>query len=61
MIKKSAQVPKSLIPGSVNYQRIVDAGRIIGIDAITGKPTSVFTIITDAAGDMKTAFPGLLK
>ncbi len=41
-----------------NYQRIVNAGRIIGVDRVTGKPTSVYTIITNAAGDLITAFPG---
>lgn len=41
-----------------NYQRIVFAGRIIGVDRVSGEPTSVYTIITNAAGDLITAFPG---
>lgn len=42
-----------------NFQRIVDAGRAIGIDRATGQPTSVYTVITNAAGDLVTAFPGI--
>ena len=61
LIKNSAQVPKRLLSSSGNYERVVDAGRIVGIDAITGNPTSTFTIITNAAGDLQTAFPGILK
>jgi RHS repeat-associated protein len=41
-----------------NFQRIVDAGRPIGIDRATGQPTSVYTVITNAAGELVTAFPG---
>lgn len=58
MIKNSAQVPKVLQRGG-NYERIVDAGRIVGVDANTGKATSIFTIITNKAGDLITSFPGL--
>jgi RHS repeat-associated protein len=58
MIKNSAQVPKVLQRGG-NFQRVVDAGRIIGVDAITGEATSKFTIITNKAGDLITSFPGL--
>ena len=41
-----------------NFQRIVDAGRTIGVDRATGQSTSIYTIITNAAGDLITAFPG---
>ena len=41
-----------------NFQRIVNAGRTIGIDRATGQATSTYTIITNAAGDLITAFPG---
>jgi hypothetical protein len=41
-----------------NFQRVVDAGRIIGVD-YAGKATSIYTVITDAAGDLITMFPGL--
>jgi RHS repeat-associated protein len=33
-------------------QRIVEAGRPIGIDRATGQPTSTYTVITDAAGNL---------
>jgi hypothetical protein len=42
-----------------NFARIVNAGRIIGIDRATGQPTSIYTVITNAAGDLITAFPGV--
>ncbi len=41
-----------------NFERVVDAGRTIGIDRVTGQPTSVYTVITNAADDLITAFPG---
>jgi len=41
-----------------NFQRIVDAGRIVGTDVTTGQPTSIYTVITDAAGNLKTMHPG---
>ena len=42
-----------------NFQRIVDAGRVIGVDRATGQATGVYTVITDSAGNMVTMFPGL--
>jgi RHS repeat-associated protein len=44
-----------------NFQRIVDAGRIIGIDRATGQATRFYTIITNAAGELVTTFPGVPK
>src|SRR6185312_7557880 len=41
-----------------NYQRVVDAGRDIGIDRATGKPTPFYTVITNAWNELKTMFPG---
>ncbi len=41
-----------------NFERIVDAGRIIGTDRTTGQATSIYTVITDASGNLITAFPG---
>jgi hypothetical protein len=40
-------------------ESIVDAGYDIGIDVMTGKPTSIFTIITNDAGKLITSFPGV--
>jgi len=42
-----------------NWQRIIDAGRPIGIDRVTGQPTNIYTVITTTAGNLVTAFPGL--
>ena len=42
-----------------NYERIVDAGRAIGIDRATNQPTSIYTVITSALNELRTMFPGL--
>ncbi len=41
-----------------NFERVVDAGRTIGIDRATGAPTSTYTVITKPNGNLVTAFPG---
>jgi hypothetical protein len=41
------------------FQRIVEAGRVIGVDRATGLPTSTYTVITDAAENLITTFPGV--
>jgi RHS repeat-associated protein len=41
------------------FQRVVDAGQDIGTDRATGEATSVYTVITDKAGDLITAHPGV--
>lgn len=41
-----------------NFERIVDAGRTIGVDRATGAATSIYTVITDSADRMITTFPG---
>jgi RHS repeat-associated protein len=38
---------------------VVDAGRVIGTDVRTGAATSTYTVITDRARNLVTAFPGL--
>ena len=40
------------------FVRTVDAGRVIGTDVTTGQATSVYTVVTDARGELVTAFPG---
>jgi hypothetical protein len=42
-----------------NFQRVVEAGRAIGVDRATGLPTTTYTVITNAAGDLVTMFPGV--
>jgi hypothetical protein len=41
-----------------NFRREVNAGRPIGIDRATGQPTSIYTVITNAADELVTMFPG---
>lgn len=41
-----------------NMQRVIDAGRPIGIYRATGKPTNIYTVITTPSGMLVTAFPG---
>jgi hypothetical protein len=40
-------------------QWVVDAGREIGIDRVTGRTTSVYTVITNRSGKLITAHPGI--
>lgn len=42
-----------------NFARIIDAGRIIGIDRTTGQATSIYTVIVKPNGNLVTAFPGM--
>lgn len=40
-------------------QRVVDAGRTIGLDRNTSQSTNIYTVITTQAGELVTAFPGM--
>ena len=40
-----------------NFERIVDARRVIGMTR-EGNPTTVYTVITNARNELVTAFPG---
>lgn len=42
-----------------NYERIVNAGRPVGIDRSTGKRTSLYTVVTDSNNQLVTMFPGV--
>lgn len=55
---KAAENVSATAQAGGNYERIVDAGRIIGTDRATGATTSVYTVITNAANELITAFPG---
>ncbi|MBI4510547.1 MAG: hypothetical protein HY698_13015 [Deltaproteobacteria bacterium] len=35
-----------------NFQRVVEAGRAIGVNRATGLPTTTYIVITDAAGNL---------
>jgi RHS repeat-associated protein len=57
LIKKAASTtPTKQANG--NLARVVNAGRTVGVDRATGAPTSTYTVITKASGDLVTAFPG---
>jgi len=55
---KNAEGTNPVLQSGGRYQRIVDAGRTIGIDRATGKATSTYTVITDKSNKLVTAFPG---
>ena len=58
LIRAAEGVAPTLQKGG-NFQRFVDAGRAIGVDRATGAPTSVYTVISNKAGELITAFPGI--
>jgi hypothetical protein len=49
---------KPVLQRGGNFERVVDAGRTIGVDRASGQPTSIYTIITNAADELVTMFPG---
>ena len=57
LIREAGSAARVAQPGG-NFARVVDAGRIIGVDRVTGAPTSIYTVITDAADRLVTSFPG---
>ena len=58
LVQKAAQIP-GVRQANGNFQRIVDAGKNIGIDMSTKRSTSIYTVITDASNNLVTAFPGI--
>lgn len=56
-LRLAAQQASLPIPGSLNFYRELDTQTQIGFDK-NGNYTSVVTVITDARGCIKTAFPG---
>ena len=58
LIQKTTQ--HNMIPQlGDKFARIVDVGRNIGIDRLTGQQTSNITVITNKANELITAFPGI--
>ena len=47
------------VPQSGHLQRVWDVGSIVGYD-VNGNSTSLVTVIADAAGNIVTAFPGVV-
>lgn len=59
-LRNACNEPTLPVPGSMNFQRTIDAGSIVGFDC-DGLPTSLVTIVTDGGGRITTAFPGNFK
>jgi len=57
LLQKSESIAPVVLPNG-DFRRIVDAGRIVGTDVTTGQPTSIYTVVTDAANNLVTMHPG---
>ena len=49
---------RMVLQPSGRYARTYNAGRMIGYDSTIGTMTSLVSVITDASGNLTTAFPG---
>jgi hypothetical protein len=58
VLVKAASSVQPVAQTGGNFARVVDAGRQIGTDRVTGAATSTYTVITNSAGELVTAFPG---
>ena len=56
-IREAFPCEQSPIPGSLNFKRCMDTKVEIGFDK-EGKATTFITVVTEPAGEIKTAFPG---
>ncbi|MBO9618539.1 MAG: hypothetical protein J7539_05825 [Niabella sp.] len=59
-IRDAYQQPPMPLQDSTLLQRVWDMGAPVGYDA-TGRMVSIITVITDASGEIITAFPGVAK
>jgi hypothetical protein len=57
-LARAAQGVTPVLQRGGNFARTLDAGRGIGIDRATGQATSFYTVITNAADELITMFPG---
>ena len=57
-IKEAFHTEPQSISGSLNFKRCMDTGTVIGYNR-EGGSTTFITVITDAGGTIKTAFPGV--
>ncbi|NLU90624.1 adhesin [Chitinophaga sp. Ak27] len=60
LLRDAFTAPISPVSGSLNFQRVINTGNIIGFD-YNQLPTSFLTVLTDSGGRIITAFPGFLK
>ena len=58
LIRNAASAPARRQPNG-NYARVVTADQTVGYDVVTQLFTDTYTGITDAAGNLVTAHPGL--
>lgn len=58
LVKAAEAIPPT-VQSNGNYVRIVNAGREVGVDVTTGRPTSVYTVVTSSTDDLVTMHPGL--
>jgi len=56
-IREAGTITPDAIAGCLNFERIIDAGKPIGFNT-DGEDTDIITVITDPAGNIKSAFPG---
>jgi hypothetical protein len=56
-IKEAQLSPITPVPGNNNFKRTHQTNELIGYDR-DGLPTTYITVITDATGNILTAFPG---
>ena len=59
-VKEAGEQIAEPISGSLNFKRVVTATEVIGFSR-NGQSVKEYTVITDAAGNVITAFPGLLR
>jgi len=59
-LRTAADQPATPLIGTVNFIRELNTGTEIGFDK-SGNMTTIITVITDAAGSIKTAFHGYHK
>jgi RHS repeat-associated protein len=57
-LAKAAEGAEEIKSGN-RIVRVVDAGREVGIDRVTGKATQTYTVVTDANNSVRTMHPGL--
>ena len=59
-LRNASTEPASPIPGTLHFKRTMALDKTIGID-LDHVPTCLLTILTDAGGQIITAFPGSYK
>jgi len=57
LVRKAEKISPNLQRGG-NFEWIVNAGKVIGVDRSTKLPTTQYTIISHSSGEVITLFPG---